>query len=41
MFRYRLHSADGNDLGEVTYAMMIEPGEEIHINGGQRSGCLA
>jgi hypothetical protein len=29
MFRYRLHSPDGDDLGEATYAMMINPGEEI------------
>jgi hypothetical protein len=36
MFRYRLHSPDGDDLGEATYAMMIEPGEEIHGTGGQR-----
>ena len=25
MFRYRLHSPDGDDLGEATYAMMIKP----------------
>ena len=36
MFRYRLHSPDGDDLGEATYAMMIKPGEEIHGNGGRR-----
>jgi hypothetical protein len=29
MFRYRLHSPDGDDLGEATYALTIEPGEEI------------
>jgi hypothetical protein len=29
VFRYRLHSPDGDDLGEATYAMMIKPGEEI------------
>ena len=34
MFRYRLHSPDGDDLGEATYAMM-EPGEEIHLGAGQ------
>ena len=28
MFRYRLHSPDGDDLGEATYAQMIKPGEE-------------
>ena len=29
MFRYRLHSPDGDDLGEATYAQTIHPGEEI------------
>ena len=29
MFRYRLHSPDGDDVGEATYALMIKPGEEI------------
>jgi hypothetical protein len=33
MFRYRLHSPDGDDLGEATYAQLIKPGEEI-IAGG-------
>ena len=33
MFRYRLHSAGGDDLGEATYAVMIKPGEEIHLRG--------
>jgi len=33
VFRYRLHSPDGDDLGEATYAQMINPGEEII--GGQ------
>lgn len=41
MFRYRLHSPDGDDLGEATYAIMIKPGEEIHGNGGQRLRVLA
>ena len=36
MFRYRLHSPDGDDLGEATYAQMIKPGEEIHLGAGQR-----
>ena len=35
MFRYRLHSPDGDDLGEATYAIMIKPGEEILLGGGQ------
>jgi hypothetical protein len=41
MFRYRLHSPDGDDLGEATYAMVIKPGEEIHGNGGQRLRVVA
>ena len=36
MFRYRLHSPDGDDLGEATYASQIKPGEEIHLDAGQR-----
>jgi hypothetical protein len=36
MFRYRLQSPDGDDLGEATYAQMIHAGEEIHIDGGRR-----
>ena len=36
MFRYRLHSPDGDDLGEATYAMRIKVDEEIHLNGGER-----
>jgi len=36
VFRCRLHSPDGDDLGEATYAMMIKPGEEIHFRAGQR-----
>jgi hypothetical protein len=35
LFRYRLHSPDGDDLGESTYALMIKPGEEI-IAGDKR-----
>jgi hypothetical protein len=36
MFRYRLHLEEGSDAGEATYAMMIKPGEEIHLGAGQR-----
>ena len=37
MFRYRLHSPDGDDLGEATYAqMMIHPDEEIIAASNQR-----
>jgi hypothetical protein len=41
MFRYRLHSPDGDDLGEATYAMMIKPGEGIQRNGGELLRVLA
>ena len=36
MFRDSLHPPGGDDLGEATYAMMIKPGEEIHLGAGQR-----
>jgi hypothetical protein len=36
MARYRLHSPDGDDLGEQTYAIMINPGEEILVGNGRR-----
>jgi hypothetical protein len=36
VFRYRLHSPDGDDLGEATYAMMIKAGEEIIAGNNQR-----
>lgn len=36
MFRYKLYTPDGDEIGEATYAMMIQPGEEIHVNGGER-----
>ena len=36
MFRYQLHLADGTNAGEATYAVMIKPGDEIHVGAGQR-----
>lgn len=36
MFRYRLYSTDGDDLGESTYAVPITPGEEIFAGNGMR-----
>jgi hypothetical protein len=36
VFRYKLRTADGDDLGEATYAVMIKPGEEILVGVGQR-----
>jgi hypothetical protein len=39
MFRYRLHSPDGDDLGEATYAQMIQPGDEVHVGAASGSAC--
>ena len=36
MFRYRLHSRDGDDLGEPTYPEQIKVGEELFFGGGRR-----
>jgi hypothetical protein len=36
MFRLRLHSPDGDDLGEATYAQMIRAGEEIIAGRNKR-----
>lgn len=36
MFMYRLHSPDGDDLGEAAYAMQTRPGEEIIGASAQR-----
>jgi hypothetical protein len=41
VFRYRLHSPDGDDLGEATYAVMIKPGEEIIAGKNQRFRVVA
>jgi hypothetical protein len=35
VFRYRLHSPDGDDFGEATYAVMIHQGEEIRLGAGR------
>jgi hypothetical protein len=36
MFRYRLHSTDGNDLGEATHPGRVNIGEELFSGGGRR-----
>lgn len=36
MFTYRLHSRDGDDIGEATYPQMIKVGEELFFGGGRR-----
>lgn len=41
MFRYKVYTSDGDELGEATYAMMIRPDEEIHLDGGRVFRVLA
>jgi hypothetical protein len=41
MFTYRLHLADGSDVCDATYAVMIYPGEEIIAGSNQRFRVLA
>jgi hypothetical protein len=41
MFRYRLHSPDGDDLGEATYAVTIKPDEEIIAGSNQHFRVVA
>ena len=36
MFKYKLHSPDGDDLGEAVYGQMIRPGEEIIAGSNER-----
>ena len=36
MFTYRLHSPDGDDLGEAAYPERIKVGEELFFGGGRR-----
>jgi hypothetical protein len=35
-----LHLEDGSDAGEATYAVLIHPGDEIHVGAGQRFRAL-
>jgi hypothetical protein len=41
VFRHRLHSPDGDDLGEAAYAQMICPDEEIIAGGNGHCRVLA
>jgi hypothetical protein len=36
MYTYRLHSPDGDDLGEATYPDMVKIGELLFFGSGQR-----
>jgi hypothetical protein len=41
MFTYRLHLADGSDVCDATYTVMIYPGEEIIAGDDERFHVLA
>ena len=34
LYRYKLHTRDGADVGEAEYAVWIKPGELIYANDG-------
>ena len=36
MFKYRLATPLGEEIGEATYRFLIEPGEELTIENNQR-----
>ena len=40
MFRYRLYTPDGDEIGEATYAQMIHAGEEIIADESSFVGML-
>jgi hypothetical protein len=41
VFKYKLHSPDGDDLGEAVYGQMIKPGEEVIAGSNERFRVLA
>ena len=36
MFTYRLHLADGSEVGEATYPSMVKVGELLFFGGGRK-----
>jgi hypothetical protein len=36
VFTYRLHLADGSDVGEATYLSMVKLGELLFFGGGRK-----
>jgi hypothetical protein len=36
LFTYRLHSPDGDDLGQATYPDRVKVGEELFFGNGRR-----
>jgi hypothetical protein len=39
MFTYRLHLADGSDVGQATYPDRVKVGEFLFFGGVDGSGC--
>ena len=35
MFKYRLHTPLGEEIGEVSYRFLLEPGEELIVGNSQ------
>jgi hypothetical protein len=35
MFKYKLHSPLGEEIGEVSYRFLLEPGEELVVGDKQ------
>ena len=33
MFRYRVHTALGEEIGEATHGFLLSPGEKLRIRG--------
>ena len=40
-YRYKLADADGDEIGEAHYAVLIQPGEEIIIGAGRKMRVLS
>ena len=36
MFTYRLHTPEGDDVGEATYPERVKVGEELFFGGGRQ-----
>ena len=36
MFKYKVHTALGEEIGEATYRFALEPSEELTIENNQR-----
>jgi hypothetical protein len=40
-YRYKVHDADGAEIGEAHYAVRIQPGEDIILGAGQKMRALS